>query len=305
MRCAPAAEIPATAACQHLAAPVAARLEHIADSQRFQTAILAVIAINAVVLGLGTYGGIEDQYGELLAVIDGLCLAVFCVEILIRIGAYGRKPWNFFREPWNVFDFAVVGAVFLPGVRENVVLLRLVRLFRVVRVVSILPDLRVLIRGMVSSIMPIASLALLAIVVMYVYGMVGWILFHEGDPENWGTIGQSMLTLFVVMTLESWPDIMGSAMEVTSWAWVYFVSYVLVASFLIINVVIAVIITAVEDARDEERAEAARDAAMSRSGDVGSAIEDPAAVRQRLIDLRLALDELEAEVGGLAERQRG
>ncbi len=183
--------------------------------------------------------------------------------------------------------------------RENVTLLRLVRVFRVLRVVSVMPDLRVLIRGMVSSIAPIASLGLFAVLIMYVYGMVGWALFHEGDPENWATIGDAILTLFVVMTLESWPDIMGSAMEVNSWAWVYFVSYVLVASFLIINVVIAIIISAVEEARDEERHEAAVEAAQAAAGDgdVNADFHDPARIRERIADLRLALDELEAETG--------
>lgn len=278
---------------------MAARLKQIADSQRFQRTILVVIGINAVTLGLQTYDTIDERIGGLLLAIDGICLAIFCAEILIRIGAYGRRPQDFFKSGWNVFDFVVVGAVFLPGVRENVTLLRLVRVFRVLRVVSVMPDLRVLIRGMVSSIAPIASLGLFAVLIMYVYGMVGWALFHEGDPENWATIGDAILTLFVVMTLESWPDIMGSAMEVSSWAWVYFVSYVLVASFLIINVVIAIIISAVEEARDEERHEAAVEAAEAASGngDVNADFHDPARIRERIADLRLALDELEAETG--------
>jgi voltage-gated sodium channel len=280
---------------------MAARLKRIADSTAFQNTILGVIVVNALTLGLGTYSGIEDEYGTLLTTIDEVCLGIFCVEMLIRIGAYGSRPQDFFKSGWNVFDFVVVGAVFLPGLRENITLLRLVRLFRVVRIVSVLPDLRVLTRGMVQSIKPIASLAVLAVLVMYVYGMVGWIIFHEGDPENWGTIGQSMLTLFVMMTLESWPDLLDAGLEVTDWAWVYFVSYILIASFLIINVVIAIIISAVEDARDEERHLAAVDAAEARmDGDIGAEIEDPGKVRERIADLRLALDELEAEAGTAA-----
>jgi voltage-gated sodium channel len=281
---------------------MAARLKRIADSTAFQNTILGVIVVNALTLGLGTYSGIEDEYGTLLTTIDEVCLGIFCVEMLIRIGAYGSRPQDFFKSGWNVFDFVVVGAVFLPGLRENITLLRLVRLFRVVRIVSVLPDLRVLTRGMVQSIKPIASLAVLAVLVMYVYGMVGWIIFHEGDPENWGTIGQSMLTLFVMMTLESWPDLLDAGLEVTDWAWVYFVSYILVASFLIINVVIAIIISAVEDARDDERHLAAVEAAEARmpGGDIEAAFEDPAKVRERIADLRLALDELEVEVGTAA-----
>jgi voltage-gated sodium channel len=129
--------------------------------------------------------------------------------------------------------------------------------------------------------------------------MIGWIIFGDEDPERWGDIGQAMLTLFVMMTLESWPDIMNAGLEVTDWAWVYFVSYILVASFLIINVVIAIIISAVEDARDEERHEAAIEAAHAREDgtDINADFEDPAKVREAIAEVRFALDELEREVG--------
>jgi voltage-gated sodium channel len=273
---------------------MAQRLDRIASSSRFQNTIMAVIVLNAITLGLGTFGGINRKIGSELTTLDEIFLGIFVVELAIRIGAYGRRPQDFFKEGWNVFDFIVIGAAFAPGLRENATLLRLARLLRVVRLVSVLPDLRVLIRGMVASIAPIGSLAALAVLVMYVYGMVGWILFHEGDPENWGTIADAMLTLFVVMTLESWPDIMGSAMEVTSWAWVYFVSYVLVASFLIINVVIAIIISAVEEAHQEERRE------LLEGDPEGAAADHPldsTAVRARITALREALEALERDVG--------
>jgi voltage-gated sodium channel len=278
---------------------MAARLKRIADSKRFQNTILGVIVVNALTLGLQTYNGIESEYGDVLTIIDETCLGIFCVELAIRIGAFGRRPQDFFKSGWNVFDFVVIGAVFLPGLRENVTLLRLVRLFRVVRVATVLPDMRVLVRGMAQSVKPITTLAVLALLVMYVYGMIGWIIFGDEDPERWGDIGQAMLTLFVMMTLESWPDIMNAGLEVTEWAWVYFVSYILVASFLIINVVIAIIISAVEDARDEERHEAAIEAAEARAGgtDINAAFTDPAKVREAIAEVRLALDELEREVG--------
>jgi voltage-gated sodium channel len=278
---------------------MAARLKRIADSKRFQNTILGVIVVNALTLGLQTYNGIESEYGDVLTIIDETCLGIFCVELAIRIGAFGRRPQDFFKSGWNVFDFVVIGAVFLPGLRENVTLLRLVRLFRVVRVATVLPDMRVLVRGMAQSVKPITTLAVLALLVMYVYGMIGWIIFGDEDPERWGDIGQAMLTLFVMMTLESWPDIMAAGLEVTDWAWVYFVSYILVASFLIINVVIAIIISAVEDARDEERHEAAVEAAHARAdgSDVNADFEDPGKVREAIAEVRFALDELEREVG--------
>ena len=129
----------------------------IADSARFQGFIFGVIVANAIVLGPETYGGIEEQAGTLLAVLNDVCLGIFVVELAIRITAYGNRPRDFFRDGWNVFDFVVITAAFAPGLRQNATLLRLVRLLRIVRIISVLPDVRVLLRGMVRSLPPIAA----------------------------------------------------------------------------------------------------------------------------------------------------
>ena len=278
---------------------MAATLKRIADSTRFQTAILGLIVLNAITLGLQTFPAIDREAGSLLDTLDNVFLGIFCVEIALRVGAYGARPWNYFRDGWNVFDFVAVGAAFIPGLRGDATLLRLVRLLRVIRLLSIMPDLRVLIRGMVSSFGPIASLAGLSILIMYLYGMVGWIAFSETDPGHWGTIAEAMLSLFVIMTLESWPDIMGSVSDVHPWAWIYFVSYVLIASFLVINVVIAIIINAVEDSREEEaRIKARAEAEAVRASLDGRLDEkDVVAIEQRITALRGALEDLEHELG--------
>jgi voltage-gated sodium channel len=122
----------------------------------------------------------------LLASLNDACLAVFLVELAIRIAAYGRRPQDFFRDGWNVFDFVVITAVFLPGLRQNATLLRLVRLLRIMRIISVLPEVRVLLRGMTRSLPPIASMAVLALLLIYLYGMVGWILFGADAPPSDG-----------------------------------------------------------------------------------------------------------------------
>jgi voltage-gated sodium channel len=280
------------------------RCERIADSTRFQGFIVAVILANAIVLGLQTYEEIDRDAGELLVTLDGIFLGIFVVEILIRILACGptlRGYAGFFRQGWNVFDFVVIGAAFLPGLRENATLLRLVRLLRVVRIVSVLPDLRVLIKGMVRSLLPIATMAVVGVLLLYVYGMVGWILFHEELPEQWGTIADSMLTLFVVMTLENFPQYMEDASQVHPQAWIFFVSYVLLASFLVINVLIAIIINSIEEARRDDALEAVlsgEETHLDRELDAAGAsltARERAAVRVHA--LREALRELEEELG--------
>ena len=264
----------------------------IADSTRFQAFIIAVILANAVVLGLQTYDAIEDEAGDLLATLDHVFLGVFVVEILIRILAYGPKLRgyrDFFREGWNVFDFVVIGAAFMPGLRENATLLRLIRLLRVVRIVSVLPDLRVLLRGMVRSLLPIATMGVVGVLLLYVYGMVGWILFHEGDPENWGDIGIAMLTLFQILTLENWPGYLEAGQEIAPASWIFFVSYVLIASFLVINILIAIIINSMEEVHDAERAEDRAELEEELATSDGS-------VADRLAEIRHSLDKLETQL---------
>jgi voltage-gated sodium channel len=271
------------------------RCARIANSPRFQGFIFAVIVVNAIALGLQTYEEIDDEVGPLLHIIADVCVGIFVVELAIRITAYGRRPQDFFRDGWNVFDFVVITAAFVPGVRESTTLLRLARLLRVVRIVTALPEFRVIVRGMARSLPPIGSLALLFLLLMYLYGMVGWILFHEGDPENWGDLGTSMLTLFVMMTLENWPDYLETAQEIHSWSWIYFVSYILLASFLLFNILIAVVLTSMEAARDEE--ERLARALRRELREAEEIIRDE---REELVEamrsLRDAVDELEERI---------
>lgn len=268
------------------------RCAQIANSFRFQAFIFGVIVLNAVILGLSTYDSIDEDVGSELVVINEICVGIFVIELVIRIVAYGRRPQDFFRDGWNVFDFVVITAAFVPGVRESTTLLRLARLLRIVRIVTVLPEFRVLVKGMARSLPPLGSIALIGVLLMYVYGMLGWILFHEGDPENWGTIGQSMLNLFVVLTLENWPAYMEAAQEIYPWAWIYFVSYVMLASFLLFNVLIAVVLTSMESARADDEREA-----LALRRELKQAEEAVRDEREELVEamrtLRDAVDELE------------
>lgn len=273
---------------------MAAACKRVADSNRFQLFILGVILANAVVLGLETYESIERDAGEALNVLNGVFLGIFVVEIAIRIAAHGRRPQDYFKSGWNVFDFLVIGGAFLPGLRQNATALRLLRLLRIVRVVSLFPDLRFLIRGMAASLPPIGSMAMLTALLIYVYGILGWILFADTDPGHWDDIGQAMLSLFVVLTLESWPEIMDEVIDVHPWAWLYFVSYVLIASFLLINMVIAILINSLEEVKAMEAIEKHLDRRRTEREEAEEA--DGKAAAQRLALIRETLDELEEEL---------
>jgi len=271
------------------------RLARVVQAPWFTTTILVVIVANAAVLGLETYAGIDDRYGEQLDLVNDLCFVVFVVELALRIGAYGRRPWDFFRDGWNVFDFIVIGIAFVPGVRQSSTLLRLARLARVVRIVRLFPDLRVLLSGIWRSVPPLFAIALATGMLLFVYGMVGWTLFGDDLPEQWGNIGRAMLTLFVMLTLENFPAYMDAGMEVHPWSWVYFVSFVMIAAFVVINVLIGIVLNSMEEAREAERRKAVRE----RLGADRPSVVDPdasAPVVERIAILRAALDELEAEL---------
>ena len=265
--------------------------------------IFGVILANAVVLGLGTYDSIEREAGSLLNLLNEIFLGIFVIEVLTRIAAYGRRPQDFFKEGWNVFDFVVVFAAFVPGVRENATLLRLVRLLRVVRVISVLPDLRVLISGMGRALPPIGAMAALAILLLFTYGMIGWELFGEALPERWGDIGQAMLTLFTVLTLEGWNEILFTAQEVHPESWIFFVSFVLIASFLLINILIAIIINAVEEARDAERADQLEDR-LEQAEQAGTQVDPLGEAVARIDELKVGLDSLRNEVAAIELHER-
>jgi voltage-gated sodium channel len=274
------------------------RLWRIVESPLFTGFILVVIIANAVVLGLQTYEEIESRYGDLLNLLNDLFLAIFVVELVLRIGAYGRRPREFFRDGWNVFDFVVIGVAFIPGIRESSTLLRLARLLRVVRVVRILPELRVLVTGVVRSLPPLGSMLLLTTVLLFVYGMVGWLLFGEEIPEDWGNIGRAMLSLFVLLTLEDFPRYMEAGMEVHPWSWIYFVTFVLITVFIVINVLIGIVLNSMEEARELERRSRLSVDDEAPLGDIA-----PAPVLERVAILRAALDELEQELA-VADRPR-
>jgi voltage-gated sodium channel len=268
----------------------------IVDSDAFTYFIAAVILANAAVLGLETYDSIDRNAGDTLELLNNVFLGIFVVELALRFASYGSRPQEFFRSGWNVFDLIVVGAAFVPGLSKNSTLLRLARLARVVRVIRLLPDVRILMVAMARSIPPMMSLAVLGSLVIYVYAMVGWMLFGDEDPDSWGNIGQAVLTMFVLLTLENFPDKLERGMEIEPQSWIFFVSFALLAAFILLNVLIGVVINSMEEAREieiERDREALRKLRAEGGGE--EALHDTA-LEERMVALKLAMEELEREL---------
>jgi len=285
-----------------MAREMVALCQRIVASRWFDPLMLGVIFLNAIVLGLGTYAAIDDDIGDQLNLANEIILGLFVVELAIRIGAYGRHPREFFRSGWNVFDFVIIAASFVPGVRENATLLRLVRLLRIVRAVRLLPDLRVLTVAVARSVPGVASLAVITLLLVYVYGMLGWVIFHDHDPANFGNVGQAMITMFVLLTLENLPTYIEAGQELSDWTILFFVSYVLIASFLIFNLFIGIVINSMEEARTIELHRAERDVLDD------DAANDEAAhaviLAERLRALKASVEDLERELAAQQASRR-
>jgi voltage-gated sodium channel len=275
-------------------ARIAAACTRVVESSWFDPLMLAIIAVNAVTLGLETYDSIDAAIGRELHLANGVILGLFVIELALRMAAFADRPRNFFRSGWNVFDFVVIAASFVPGVRENATLLRLVRLLRIVRAVRLLPDLRVLTVAVGRSVPGVASLAAITLLLVYVYGMVGWVIFHDHDPANFEDIGQSMVTMFVLLTLENLPAYIERGQALSDWTLLFYISYVLLASFLVFNLFIGIVINSMEEARAIELHRAERALLDDYPADDERA--HAVVIEERLRTMRAALDDLERDV---------
>lgn len=225
-------------------------LSKVVTAKRFNMAVAGVITANAVTIGLGTFPGFRDS--QLLDNLNRVFYAFFVAELLLRVAAYGSRPWKFFRNGWNVFDLIVVASALMPAFSHSVQVLRLVRVARIVRIIRVIPDARILINSVVKSMMPLGSIVALTGMLLFVYGMVGWTLFGEELPNTWGNVGRSMLTLFVLLTLENFPTYLDEASAVSPWAVPFFLSYVMLGAFILFNLLIGIIINSLEEAREQE-----------------------------------------------------
>jgi len=218
----------------------------------FDRIIIVLIIINGIVLGLETVPELLLQYESVFTWINRIILAVFIFEAAVKIISHAPKSYQYFYNGWNVFDFTVVVLSLIPASGEFAMLARLARLLRVLRLISVVPELRVIVATLVRSIPSMGNIMLLMSIIFYIYAVAGFHLFHEHDPEHWSSLGLSLLTLFRIVTLEDWTDVMYTAMEMNSLAWIYFVSFVIVGTFVVINLFIAVVINNLDEAKAEQ-----------------------------------------------------
>ena len=242
--------------------------KQIAGSSWFKNTITFVILLAGILIGIETYDTFAAKYEDILHFLDQFILVVFIIEIIIKVLAEGSKPWRYFYNSWNVFDFIIVAAVFMPFGGSSIAILRLLRLLRVLKLVKALPKLQLLVNALLRSIPSMGYVSLLLVLLFYIYAVAAVTFFGENDPVHFKDLQTSMLSLFRVVTLEDWTDIMyinmygcenygyGDITEkcTASQAFplgsaLFFVSFVLLGTMIILNLFIGVIMTGMDEAK--------------------------------------------------------
>ena len=247
-------------------------LKTFTESKRFQFFFIGIILLSGLVVGLDSYPKISDKYGTILHTLDIIILGLFVFEIGIKMISFGTRFHEFFKDGWNTFDFIIVGACLLPFDGQSIIVLRLLRVLRIVRLVGTIPELKLIVNTLLKSIPSMGYIGALLFILFYIYACLGTFLFRENDPIHFESLHLSLLSLFRVATLEDWTDIMYTAVygcqnygysgleelcknseAFPFLGWFYFVSFVLLATFVFLNLFIGVIISNMEDIKQKER----------------------------------------------------
>jgi len=255
------------------------RLKSFIESAAFQNAIMAVIVTNAIVLGLETSDTIMDAAGGLLKALDKIALAIFVVEIGLKLIVY---RFRFFTSAWNIFDFVIVAITLAPS-GEGLSVLRALRILRALRLISVVPSMRLVVQALMRAIPGMGSVVMLLSLVFYIASVMATKLFGEQFPDWFGTIGESIYSLFQIMTLESWSmGIVRPVMEVYPQAWLFFVVFILLTTFAVLNLFIAIIV----DSMSQEHKAAETETREELGGDHQEIMAELKALRAEVRELK-------------------
>jgi voltage-gated sodium channel len=258
------------------------RARAVVDSPEFQRVVIVVIAANAVVLGLETSAGLSAWFGGFLHVVDRVALLLFVAELALRCYAAG---WRYLTDPWNVFDTLVVGIALVPA-SGSLSVLRTLRVLRVLRLMSAVPTMRRVAAGLLAAVPGMASVAALLTVVIFLASVLATTLFGPIDPEHFDDLGSSLFTLFQVMTGEAWPDIAHEVMARDPAAWIFFVVYILVSGFAVLNLFIAVVVHGLEELVSDDLGEPGRRNAQTQASSAAGLLAEVRALRAEVAALR-------------------
>ena len=225
------------------------KILHLVSSSSFQNFIMWIIVINGITLGLETSKDIMSSFGSYLHIFDKLVISIFVIEIVLRIYAH---RFSFFKDPWSIFDFVIVAISLVPA-GAGFEILRVLRVLRLFRLITIVPQMRKIVAALLSVIPGMASIAALMTLFFYVFSIMATQLYSETFPDWFGTLGASFYTLFQIMTLESWSmGIVRPIMEQHPYAWLFFIPFIFVVTFVMINLIVAIVVDAMAEMNKQE-----------------------------------------------------
>lgn len=266
-------------------------LSAVVNDPRTERVITALIVVNAVVLGLDTSAAIRARWGTTLDLIDHLILAVFAGELLARIVVERAR---FPRNPWNVFDFIVIGISLVP-MAETFSVLRSLRILRVLRLITAVPTLKRVVGGLLAALPGMGSIVLLISLIYYVFAVIATKLFGGDVPQLFGTLGDSLFTLFTVMTLEGWVDgVTKPVMEHHAHAWVFFILFIVTTTFMVLNLFIGVVVNAMQSEHEKEQAAERAAERQIVHEEAGPILTEVKALREELAALKAELGKAKA-----------
>jgi len=226
--------------------------DRLRQNRLFETFVIVVILLSAVLIGAKSFD-INPAYLSILNTLDWGITFIFLIEIGIRFFGEQNKR-QFFKSGWNVFDTLIVMVSLIPVQDSELALLgRMIRIFRVLRMVSIIPELRILMNSLLRALPQMGYVCLLMFILFYIFAALGTSFFESINPELWGHIGVSLLTLFRVMTFEDWTDVMYETMEVHAWSWAYYIAFIFLTAFAFLNMIIGIVVKVVEEEQNKER----------------------------------------------------
>jgi len=260
-----------------------ARIARLVVAPTFQRIVTGLILLNAATLGLETSAAVMDEFGTLLHALDQALLWIFTAELALRIYAFRGR---FFRDPWGLFDLVVVGIAWMPA-SGPLSVLRALRVLRVLRLISVVPSLRLVVEAMLAALPGMGSIVALMLLIFYVFAVMATKLYGEILPEKFGSLGWSFFTLFQLMTMEGWvDDVVLPVMEQSPWAWLFFIPFIILSTFVVLNLFIGVIVESIQSMKEQREGARTMEARAEQHADAAMLLDEIRALRREVAALR-------------------
>ena len=253
--------------------------KRIVSSTYFTSFIVSVIVFAGILVSVETFPEIATQHAASIHLLNNIVLAIFTLEVVLKITAEKAQPWRYFKDGWNLFDFIIVAICFLPLGGSYVAVLRLFRLLRVIRLITVIPKLQLLVTALLRSLPSMFYVCLLLFLLFYVYAVIGVILFSGNDPVHFGNLWTSFLSLFRIVTLEDWTDVMYETMVVYPLSWIFYITFIFFTAFAFLNMIIGIVVGVME----HEHAKIQKEDAMQRGEPTLQDLQDQLQELARLV----------------------